>query len=177
MEFIRDNGTYPLRHPRLPVWKKHNYIITRAYKTTKPASKEKWHQRLGHVNHNNLAKMPKLATKIFFMKDFTTKPEFCEACTLGKQHKVHSKEPPIDTTDELGACIYANLFGRGNTLLDIGSYWYGAILTDEATRMRFFMIIKSKDGICEESKIVFNKIETHTSKKMQYFRPDDAREY
>ena len=39
------------------------------------------------------------------------------------------------------------------------------------------MTIKSKDGICEESKIVFNKIETYTGKKMQYFRSKDAGEY
>ena len=43
--------------------------------------------------------------------------------------------------------------------------------------MRFPMTIKSKDGICEESKIVFNKIETYTGKKMQYFRSDNAGEY
>lgn len=39
------------------------------------------------------------------------------------------------------------------------------------------MIIKLKDAICEESKIVFNKIETYTGKKMQYFRSDDVGEY
>ena len=56
------------------------------------------------------------------MKDFTTETEFCEACTLGKQHKVYSKESPIDTTDEPRACIHADLFGRGNTLPGIGGY-------------------------------------------------------
>ena len=121
--------------------------------------------------------MPKLATGIFFVKDSTIEPEFCEVYILSKQHKVHSKEPPIDTTDEPVVRIYADLFGRGNILPDVGDYQYGAILTDEAIRMRFPMTIKSKDGICEENKIVFNKIETYTSKKMQYFRSDDAGEY
>lgn len=123
--------------------------------------------------------MPEMATGISFVKDSTstTEPEFCEACTLGKQYKMHSKEPPIDTTDKPGVRIHADLFGGRNKLPGVGGYRYGAILTDEATRMRFPMTIKSKDGICGESKIVFNKIETYTGKKMQYFWSDDAEKY
>ena len=66
--------------------------------------------------------MPKLATGISFVKDSTTEPEFCEACTLSKQYKVHSKEPYIDITNEPRACIHADLFGRRNILPGIGSY-------------------------------------------------------
>ncbi len=111
-----------------------------------------------------------MATGISFLKDDTnTEPVFCKACTLGKQHKVHSKEPPINTTDKPGVRLHADLFGGGNTLPGVGGYRYGGILTDEATRMRFPMTMKSKDAICDESKIFFNKIETYTGRKMQYF--------
>lgn len=68
--------------------------------------------------------MPEMATGISFIKNSTstTEPKFCEACTLGKQRKVHSKELPIDTTDEPGVRIHTNLFGGGNTLSGIGGY-------------------------------------------------------
>lgn len=68
--------------------------------------------------------MPEMATRISFMKESTsiTKPEFCEACTLEKQHKVYSKEPPIDTTNKPEVRIYANLFGVENTLPSVGGY-------------------------------------------------------
>ena len=152
--------------------------MSKAYKTVKPITKKTWHQRLGHVNSNDLAKIHKLATGIFFSKDNANKDlNFCEACTLGKQHKVHSKESPVDTTDKPGVRLHADLFGGGNTLPGIAGYRYGAILTDEATRMRFPMTMKSKDAICDESKILFRKIETFTGRKMQYFRSDDAGEY
>ena len=121
--------------------------------------------------------MPKVANGISFIKDSTMEQEFYEAYTLGKQHKVHSKKPTIDTTDEPKARIYADLVGGRNTLPRVGGYRYGAILTDEATRMRFPMTIKSKDGICEENKIVFNKIETYMGKKMNYFGSNNTREY
>lgn len=43
--------------------------------------------------------------------------------------------------------------------------------------MRFPIIVKSKNVICEESKIVFNKIETYIGKKMQYFWSNNVGEY
>ena len=43
--------------------------------------------------------------------------------------------------------------------------------------MRFPMTMKSKDALCDESKILFKKIETFIDKKMQYFRFDNAGEY
>lgn len=43
--------------------------------------------------------------------------------------------------------------------------------------MKFPLTIKSKDAICQEKKIVFNKIETYTGKRMQYFWSDNAGEY
>ncbi len=130
------------------------------------------------MNNNNLAKMPKMATGISFLKDDTnTEPDFYEECSLGKQNKVRSKEPPIHTTDKPGVRLHSDLFGGRNILPDIGGYRYGEILTDEATCMRFSMTMKSKNAICDESKIFFNKIETYTGRKMQYFRSDNAGEY
>ncbi len=61
--------------------------------------------------------MPKMTTKISFLKDDTnTEPGFCEAYTLGKQHKVYSKEPPTDTTDKPRVRLHADFFGGGNIL-------------------------------------------------------------
>lgn len=43
MESIRDNGVYPLWQPKLPARTRPNHIIRKAYKVTKPTTKEKWH--------------------------------------------------------------------------------------------------------------------------------------
>lgn len=43
--------------------------------------------------------------------------------------------------------------------------------------MRFSMIIRSKNRICEENKIVFNKIEIYIGKKMQYLHLNNVGEY
>lgn len=39
------------------------------------------------------------------------------------------------------------------------------------------MTIKSKNRICEDSKVVFNKIETYMDKKKQYIRLDSIEKY
>jgi hypothetical protein len=46
----------------------------------KPASMSVWHQRAGHLNDKDLAKLPESAGVVFF----GDKPSFCEACALGK---------------------------------------------------------------------------------------------
>lgn len=43
--------------------------------------------------------------------------------------------------------------------------------------MKFPIIIKSKDTICDKSKNFFNKIKTYMGSKIQYFWLDDARKY
>lgn len=124
MEPIRDNGVYPLWQLRLPARNRPNNTIRRAPQTIKPTIKEKWHQRLGHFNYNDLAKIPEMATGISFIKNTfcTIEPESCKACTLDEQHKGHSTEPPIDTITEPGVRIYADLFGGGKILPAVGGY-------------------------------------------------------
>lgn len=108
-----------------------------------------------------------MATKIFFSKDNANiEPDFCEACTLAKKHKMHSKIPPINTTDESGVYLYADLFSGENILPDIRVYWYRAIFTDKTTQIRFPMTIKLRDAICDESKIFFKKNKIFMGRKM-----------
>lgn len=169
LESIRENTVYPLRQTKLPARNRPYQMMIKEYKTSKPATKKKWHKRVRHVNNNNLANIPKMTTRISFLKDNKTEPEFCEAYILGKQHKMHSKEPPIDIISEFGIRLHADFFVGGYILPVVRDYQYKAILTDESIRMTFSMTVKLKDAICKEDKIIFNKIETYMGKKMQYF--------
>lgn len=65
-----------------------------------------------------------MVIKIFFIKDSISiiELEFHEAYTLGKQHKVYNKELLINTINEPGVSIHADLFSDRNILLGIGSY-------------------------------------------------------
>lgn len=65
-----------------------------------------------------------MATRISLIKNSTstTEPEYCEAYTLNKQHKVYSKELPINKKDKLRVRIHTDLFDGGNTLPGVGGY-------------------------------------------------------
>lgn len=111
-----------------------------------------------------------MTTKISFLKDNTNmESDFCKACILSKQHKIHSKKPSINTTNESKVCLYTNLFSEENILPSVRAYQYKTIFTDKAIHMKFPMIIKLKNAIYNRSKIFFNDIKTYISRKMQYF--------
>lgn len=122
--------------------------------------------------------MPKMPTKISFLNNnINMEPDFYLLCILGKQPKVHIKEPLINTMHKPEVCLHTEMFGKGNLLPGIESYQYGAIFINKATRIRFSITIKSKDAIRNKNKIFYNKIETYTGRKMQYFLSDDAKKY
>lgn len=85
----RENLVYPLMQPNQMI----NGLTTKAL-ATKLASKDFWHQRAGHINYRDLTNLPNVADRVQFEKNSGAgEMAFCEACTLGKQHKVHHKGP------------------------------------------------------------------------------------
>ena len=146
-----------------------------AMRATKPESMDIWHQRLGHVNPDDLVRLQDLAEGIQLKNRKSS--TFCEPCALGKQHKVHSKVLPTNKATEPGTRLHADIFGGGNTFPGVGGFHYGAVVIDDATRMRFPITLKTKDGICDEVPPLLNRVETHTGRKVEYFRTDDGREY
>ena len=61
--------------------------------------------------------------------------------------------------------------------MGIGGFWYGALVVDDATRMKFPMTLKSKDEIGPQNVAIFHKVKTHTGRKIKFFRTDDGREF
>ena len=155
-----EGHVFPLSQPK----RVDNYgkpgALDRAYSTTKSQTMELWHQRAGHVNKPDLIKLQGMAEGIA-IKDTTT--PFCEACAFGKQHKVHSTAPPTHRSKLPGERLHNDLFGGGNTLPGVGGYPYGSVLIDNATRIRFpIVVLKTKDGICDEIPVVVNRIKAQT---------------
>lgn len=57
---------------------------------------------------------------LFSKNNANVKPDFYEACTLGKQHKIYNKKPCVNTTDKSRVRLYLDLFSKGILLLGIG---------------------------------------------------------
>ncbi len=109
------------------------------YKTSKSVTQEKWDQRATHPNYRDLATLPRVTKGVIFLNESNNvdkdESQFCEACTQGKQHKVHNKKPATNRATEAGVRLHADLFGGGNTSQSVGGYRYGGLVTDDATRI------------------------------------------
>jgi hypothetical protein len=73
--------------------------------------------------------------------------------------------------------LHSDLFEDENTLSDVDNFRYDVIVMKNHTRMKFSIILKSKDEIILKIQALFNKMETHTSRKIRFFRIDDDREF
>ena len=97
-----------------------------------------WHKRLRHTNY---AYIEKLRDRI----EISNKDRpFCEPCTKGKQHKVHSKQQATHRSATPGE-RHVDLVGGQNTLKDTQGFNMSAILTDDATHRRFSYPVKTRD--------------------------------
>jgi hypothetical protein len=71
----------------------------------------------------------------------------------------------------------SDLFDDDETLSDVEKFRYETIVMNDHTRMKFFIIFRSKDEITIKIQALFNKMKTHTDRKIKFFRIDDDREF
>ncbi len=87
--------------------------------------------------------------KIEFVKSQKDKKDdqFCETCVLDKAHKIHSKISIAHRTKLFDKRFHSDLFEDEDTLSDVKRFRYEVIVIDNHTRIRFFIILKSKNEI------------------------------
>jgi hypothetical protein len=73
--------------------------------------------------------------------------------------------------------LHSDFFDDDETLSNVEEYWYEVIMMNDHTRMKFSLILKSKDEITIKIRALFNKIKMHTDRKIKFFRIDDDRKF
>ncbi len=132
------------------------------------------------MNFKDLIILSKVTKKIEFVrpqKDDKKNDQFCKTCVLNKAHKIHSKISAIHRTKLFDERLHSDLFNDENTLSDVKNFRYEIIMMNDHTRMKFFIILWSKDEITIKIRALFNKMKTHTNRKIRFFRIDDDREF
>lgn len=77
---------------------------------------------------------------------------------------MHSTEPATHRAAQSGERLHNDLYGGGGTLPGVGGYRYGSVVIDDASRMRFPIVLKTKVQICDELPMVIKRIEIHTGR-------------
>ncbi len=129
------------------------------------------------MNFKHLIILSKMIKRVEFIKQKDDKKNhFCEACVLNKAHKIHNKISAAHRTKLSDERLHSDLFDNESILSDIEEYRYKVIVMNDHTRMKFLFILKSKDEITIKIRALFNKMKTHTDRKIRFFRIDDDRE-
>jgi hypothetical protein len=131
------------------------------------------------MNFKDLITLSKVTKRIEFVKPQKDEKDdhFCETCVLDKAHKIHNKTPVAHRAKMSSERLHSDLFGDENILSDVEEYRYEVIMMNDHTRMKFPLILKSKDEITIKIRALFNKMKTHTDRKIKFFRIDDGREF
>jgi hypothetical protein len=129
------------------------------------------------MNFKDLITLSKMTKKVEFVKQKDKKDHFCETCVLDKAHKIHSKISAAHKTKLSDERLHSDLFDDENTLSDVENFRYDAIVMNDHTCMKFLISLRSKDEITIKIQALFNKMKTHTDRKIKFFRIDDDREF
>jgi hypothetical protein len=134
------------------------------------------------MNFKDLITLSKVIKRIEFAKSIKPQKDekedhFCETCVLGKGHKIHSKIPTAHRAKLSDERLHSDLFEDEDTLSDVEEFRYEVIMMNDHIRMKFFLILRSKDEITIKIQALFNKMKTHTDRKIRFFRIDDDREF
>ena len=132
-------------------------------------SKKIWHRRTNHLNYRDLNWLFSFVKNVFFIsfekkkiveENLTIKQySFCETCTLNKKHRIHSKISFINKFEIVDERLHVDTFDENEILSDIDDYKYEIVIINDVTRMKFSIILKTKNEIVLEMIKTFNLIE------------------
>ncbi|CAJ2637310.1 unnamed protein product [Trifolium pratense] len=131
-----------------------------------------WHLRLGHVSERGLVE---LAKQGLLGKEKLNKLDFCDNCTLGKQHKVkfgvgvHKSTRPFEY-------VHSDLWGPTSVSTHGGGSYFLSIIDDYSRRVWVY-IIKNKSDTFEKFKEWHTLIENQTGSKLKLLRTDNGLEF
>lgn len=90
-----------------------------------------WHERLGHINKRSICELAKKGlVKGVIVKD--TSEFFCEACHLGKQHKLPFNKSVVKVSRKPGEFVHSDVCGPMQ-VRSFGGAEYFVTFKDEAT--------------------------------------------
>lgn len=149
-----------------------------AYAARTNESPELWHRRFGHLGFDNLTKMENLVTGMA-----TTSTEFkaagtnapCEACTLGKQHRL----PFIASTSATHApleLLHTDLCGPMPVPSTGGNTYFLTIL-DDFTNFSFVYPLSSKSDATAVIITAVTMLERQTGHTVKRIRSDNGGEF
>ena len=140
-------------------------------------SKVTWHQRLGHLSHNNVKLLRDgLADDIHFQNNLD-EDEVCEVCLKGKQARFpFITDPEKSLAERRLELVHTDLCGP-MPVDSLGGKKYILTFLDDHTRKVFVYFLERKSEVSEHVKDFINLVENQTGDKVKALRSDNGSEY
>ena len=122
-----------------------------------------WHQRLGHLNFDAVAKylgLPK-----------PQKAVFCPSCCKGKSTLLAAPKDPANRATRIGQLVHSDLCGPIEVCTPSGKK-YILVFVDDYSRRLFIRLLRTKDEVSKEFQQLDNLIEVETTFRVAFLRSD-----
>lgn len=152
------------------------HAITTAY-SARADTPNLWHRRLGHLGYDNLAKLTNMTTGINITpSDFkATSAEPCDACILGKQHRLPFGTSTTITSKPL-ELLHTDLCGP-MPIPSHGGNLYFITLLDDHTSYSVVAPLHRKSDAADFIKTTINLLERQTGNTVKRIRSDNGGEF
>ncbi len=138
-------------------------------------------RRFGHLGYGNLFQLKDkhmvegIATPAQSFKAQQDQKPLCEACTLGKQHRLPFPKSDSKSSRTL-ELVHMDVCGPFQVTSE-GDAKYLATFTDDFSRLSEVLPLKQKSAVAEAVSTTMAKWETQTGKRLKAVRTDRGTEY
>ena len=135
----------------------------------------KWHQRMGHLNFEDLRKLKRKEIVAGLRDDFKNESPTCEVCMKAKIHQLPFKKSTRRESNVLHL-IHTDICGPFKTC-SLGGAKYFATFIDDKSRYVELAILKKKSDILQAFKEYKARVDKQTDRQIKKIRSDNAKEY
>ena len=137
---------------------------------------ELWHQRLGHANYKQVAKVSKLEAVVGLPKFGKVEKNVCGPCQMGKQTKsAHPKVHVVATSRPL-ELLHVDLMGLTRTE-SMGGKHYIIVVVDDFSRYSWVEFLREKSKACDKMKRLCKRLQNEKGVPIVKVRSDHGKEF
>ena len=137
---------------------------------------ELWHQRFGHENFKQVAKVSKLEVIEGLPKFGKVEKTICGACQMGKQTKASHHKVNVIATSHCLELLHVDLIGPTRTK-SLGGKRYITVIVDDFLRYTWVEFLREKSKACENLKILCKRLQNEKGAPIVKIRSDHGKEF
>ena len=137
---------------------------------------ELWHQRLGHANFKQVAKVSKLEAVEGLPKFGKVEKTICGACQIRKQAKASHHKVNVIATSRCLELLHLDLMGPIRTD-SLGGKRYIMVIVEDFSRYTWVEFLREKSEACEKMKILCKRLQNEKRVPIVKIRSDHGKEF